>query len=78
MSRIEPTSYSTLMRLESFAAPPKDVKRRLIALLALVAYGFDPEEFGLSENDLPRRVTAEDLATLRRAIGGYFATQSAA
>lgn len=80
-------SYSTLMRFEYEPTPPTDLRRRAIAYLALVAYGYDPTEFGLSENDLPRWITPEHLARLRpgtvadsvrRATGVYRKTAALA
>jgi transcriptional regulator with XRE-family HTH domain len=72
VSALVPTSYSTLMRLEALDVPPSDVKRRVVAFLALVAYGYDPAAFGLSEDDLPRRITPAQLDALTPTIGGYF------
>lgn len=65
VSRLVPVSYSSLMRLEYLDAVPTDVKRRMVAYLALIVYGYEPEEFGLSVDDLPRWITAEALHDLR-------------
>lgn len=65
VSRLVPVSYSTLMRLESLPEPPADIKRRLVAYLALSSYGYEPEAFGLSSRDLPRWMTSEKLSELR-------------
>jgi transcriptional regulator with XRE-family HTH domain len=76
VSTLIPASYSTLMRLEAFDGPPTDMKKRAVAYLALIVYGYDPSDFGLSEDDLPRRITAEQVAALTRTIGGYFNSHS--
>jgi hypothetical protein len=59
-----PASYSYVGRLEQLVAPPSDMKKRAVAFLTLVAYGYDPTEFGLSRDDLPRRITQEMLDEL--------------
>lgn len=65
VSQLIPVSYSTLMRLESLDEAPTDLKRRAIAYLALFTYGYKPETFGLSVDDLPRRIKKEMVEALR-------------
>ena len=65
VSQLIPVSYSTLMRLESLEEEPQDVKRRAVAYLALYTYGYKPELFGLSVDDLPRRIKKEMVEALR-------------
>lgn len=64
VSDLVPVSYSSIMRLESMPEPPADRKRRMVAYLTLVAYGFDPQHFGLSGSDIPKWITKEVLADL--------------
>lgn len=61
ISRWESTSYERLSRLESLDVAPTDASRRIVGVLAAVAYGYDPSVFGLSWDDLPRRVTKADV-----------------
>lgn len=72
VSDLAPVSYSSIMRLESMTEPPADRKRRMVAYLTLIAYGFDPEQFGLSENDIPKWITKEVLADLPISGKGWF------
>ena len=65
VSQLIPVSYSTLMRLESLDEAPVDVKRRAVAYLALFTYGYQPELFGLSVEDLPRWIKREMVEGLR-------------
>lgn len=57
----EPTSHQRLLNLEILDEPPADAGRRILALLAVVAYGYDPAAFGLSWEDLPRRVDRDEV-----------------
>ena len=59
ISEFERTSHQRLLNLEDLEEPPTDAGRRLLALLAAVAYGYDPAAFGLSWDDLPRRLDPE-------------------
>lgn len=59
-----PVSYASIMRLENLGSEPPDAKRRAVAFLTLVAYGYNPAEFGLSRSDVPRWITDEHLAAL--------------
>jgi hypothetical protein len=43
-----PTSYRTLARLETLDDCPQDARRQLQAFVAILAYGFDPADFGLA------------------------------
>lgn len=64
ISTVEPTSYATLARLERLDATPPDLRRRVVAALALLVYGYDPGQFGLSLDDLPRGIDRQALADL--------------
>jgi hypothetical protein len=77
VSELLPVSYSSLMRLESMQEPPTDQRRRLLAYLTLVAYGYDPTQFGLEREDLPKWVTPKVLADLRIAQKPCFAETAA-
>jgi hypothetical protein len=61
ISPFEPTSHQRLLNLEELTEPPIDASRRILALLAVVAYGYDPAVFGLSWDDLPRRIDQADV-----------------
>lgn len=74
VSQFEQVSYTSLMRLERLGSVPSDGRRRIIAYLALVSYGYDPEDFGLSANALPRWMTGEALTGLRMTDAGEAAT----
>lgn len=77
VSQLLPVSYSTLMRLESMQQPPTDTKRRILAFLTLVAYGYEPQDFGLEPGDLPRWITPDVLSDLRIAKKPCFAVDAA-
>lgn len=72
-----PVSYSSLMRLEWLREPPADQRRRILAYLTLVAYGYEPSAFGLDITDLPRWATPELLGDLRIAKKPCFAVAAA-
>lgn len=57
----EPTSHQRLLNLELLDGPPADASRRILALLVAVAYGYDPAVFGLSWEDLPRRIDRDEV-----------------
>lgn len=57
----EPTSHQRLLNLELLDGPPIDASRRILALLVAVAYGYDPAVFGLSWDDLPRRIDRDEV-----------------
>lgn len=46
---------TTLMRLEQAEEAPDEPRRRQLATLILLLCDYDPEDFGLSEDELPRR-----------------------
>ena len=79
VSRVYPASYRTIARLEKLAAAPDD-KRAVLAYVAVVAYGFDPADFGLADTpaaavfDLERLVAT--LSSQSRCTG-IFARQRA-
>lgn len=55
VSRVHNVSHATIARLERLdGAPPTTSKnRRRVAILSILAYGYDPEDFGLSIDELP-------------------------
>ncbi len=61
-----PVSDQTLLRLEQADEAPRSVSQRKAAYLALVAYGFEPEEFGLTVENSGLHMA--DLSALRRAL----------
>lgn len=63
-SRVWPTTHTSLLRLESLREPPTDQRRRFAALLAVLVYGFNPEDFGLSLSDIPALIDRDRLADL--------------
>lgn len=65
ISRYMFISHTSLHRLEHLDGPPLSRRTRALGYLALLVYGFDPSQFGLTDEDLP-----EDLAeVLRSAVG---------
>lgn len=56
ISEIMFTSHSRLHQLEKLAEPPSSPSRRALAYLAMLVYGFDPAELGLSADDLPKEL----------------------
>lgn len=73
ISEISPLSMQTLSRLELLEEKPTEVLPRMRAVLAILTYGFDPEEFGLSLDDLPSgldgRSVRMTLSPARRFYG---------
>lgn len=59
-----PTSHTSLARLEELPEVPVNRKVRARAVLALLVYGYDPEGFGLSLDDLPQAVDVQRFASL--------------
>lgn len=53
ISQIHPVLNSQLSRLEDNEDLPPTRNTRLIAFLALIAYGYDPEDFGLNAGNTP-------------------------
>ena len=53
LSQVYPVSMQSLQRLEQQPDIPKQARMRLVAYLALIAYGFDPETFGLNHDNTP-------------------------
>ncbi len=67
VSMVNPTSHTSLARLEQLEAVPvkgKQPKLRARAVLALLVYGYNLEDFGLSLDDLPRFVDVQRFAEL--------------
>lgn len=63
-----PVSYGLIHRLESDVEPPADRRRRIIAVLTVLALGYEPAAFGLSRDELPPGIDVSALAApdLRR------------
>lgn len=55
ISRYWPTSTAALSRMEN-SADPGDVRRSILAYVALHIYGFDPGPFGVSADDVPEKI----------------------
>lgn len=51
VSRLVPTTPTSILRLGYLTGPPTRPNHRQIAYLALVAMGYDPSEFGLTSED---------------------------
>lgn len=73
VSDVTPVSYGTLVRLEKMTVPPTDKKRRFVAFLSLLAFGYDPLDFGLDVEDVPRSITAERISELVESWNVCFA-----
>ena len=67
-----PVSYSTLMRLEWMDEPPSDDRRKVTAYAAILAYGFDPADFGLDDDTMPSYVDTERVRDLLIRSTGCF------
>lgn len=59
VSRYQLTTGSTLARLEQLDEAPTNRQRRVLATIALILYGIDPEPFGLGRRDLPPAIYAQ-------------------
>jgi len=70
-------SYSSVQRLEKLDECPTDPRRRLVAFLTLLLYGFDPQDFGLSTGDLPRALDPKKIASIIRAAGVLLSSAAA-
>jgi hypothetical protein len=55
------TSHVSLQRLEKLEQPPTRRAQRALAYLAVLTYGFDPEDFGLTAADLPKEMQVTGL-----------------
>lgn len=65
IERYWPASTMSLSRLELLDGPPPDARRRTLAAMALLTYGWtDLGAFGLSERDLPKGNRLEGLSDL--------------
>ena len=69
-------STATLARFERLDDLPADRRRRALVYLAVVTYGFDPTDFGLSDAELPggldpkvvrRKLTARSSSGFRES-----------
>jgi hypothetical protein len=67
VSMAAPTSHTSLARLEQLHEAPEKGKLRARAVLALLVYGYEPADFDLSLEDLPRAVDVQRFADLLRA-----------
>lgn len=64
------TSDQALMRLEREPAIPTRMRQRQVAYFALMAYGFDPAEFGLTSDNV--NLVGFDLPKIKRALTPTF------
>ena len=71
-------SHTTLHRLERLADPPENRRQRAVAYLALLVYGFDPAQFGLSADDLPKGLPGPALADLAGVSTTWYSDSIAA
>ena len=74
-------SKSALIRLEALQEIPTSRKDRARAALVLFLYGYEYEQFGVSETDLPPVIdwrALERLRTRRRSTGWLTARQPVA
>jgi hypothetical protein len=53
LTNLYPVSMQSLQRIEQQDEIPKQPRVRLVAYLALIAYGFEPEDFGLNHDNTP-------------------------
>jgi hypothetical protein len=67
-------SKSALIRLEAFAEEPPGRKDRSRAALVLLLYGYELDEFGLTEADIPPAIDFKVLERLRRSSTKWFTT----
>lgn len=66
ISPIEKTTSGTLVRLGDFDELPGQARTRKIAFLAVMAYGFDPKDFGLTAENVP--LAGMDLKAVRELL----------
>lgn len=59
-----------LMRLEDHEELPSRMKQRQIAYFALIAYGYDPADFGLTPDNVA--LAAFDLPKIKKALAPRF------
>jgi hypothetical protein len=67
-------SKSALIRLEALRDMPTGRKDRSRAALVLMLYGFELEEFGVSESDIPPAMDLRALERMRRATSTKWLT----
>lgn len=53
VSQIVPTSNQSILRMEGWEELPRNAQTRQVAFFALMALGFDPADFGLTEKNVP-------------------------
>lgn len=66
LSTVYPVSMQSLQRIEQQPVIPRQPRMRLVAYLALIAYGFEPEDFGLNHDNTPLGFV--DLQRARTAL----------
>lgn len=66
ISEIVPVSDQTLMRLEQLDDLPSRPRQRQTLFLMMLAYGFDPHDFGLTEESAG--LGAFDMRKVRRVL----------
>jgi hypothetical protein len=65
-------SKSALIRLEAFEELPPGRKDRARTALVLLLYGYELEEFGVSEADIPPVIDLRALERLRRSSTKWY------
>lgn len=63
---------SALFRLEHLDEVPTDRKDRARAAMCVLLYGYDLEDFGLSEDDIPPAIDLRVLDRLRRSSTKWY------
>lgn len=63
-------SDQALLRLEEQVDVPRSMRQRQVAYFTLIAYGFDPAEFGLTPDNVI--LSAFDLPKIKRALAPTF------
>lgn len=60
-----PCYVNTLQRLEKYDTVPTTPRQRTMAYLAVLAYGYDPEDFGLTKDMVSsKRLASKEVADL--------------
>lgn len=70
-----PMTDQALFRLEQLTEPPTRMRQRQVAYFALIAYGYDPADFGLTPDNVV--LTGFDIPKITRAIAPTFSCRRA-
>lgn len=79
ISKVMPVYDTTLQRLEKYErAEDLTTRQRINAWLVLLAYGFNPEEFGITKDMVPvERLTSKEVVDLLLQQSRCFTTSAA-